>query len=69
MKAITILRQQAGWSKAELARRAGMHPTQVGLIESGRMIPYETQLQKLADALGFQDDLPIGLLAEEGRDE
>ncbi len=44
-------RNQRGWSRAELARRAGMHPSTVSLIESGRLVPYPSQLDKLALAL------------------
>jgi len=47
-------RNQKGWSRAELARRAGMHPSTVSLIESGRLVAYPSQLDKLALAL----DLP-----------
>ena len=52
-------RNQRGWSRAELARRAGMHPSTVSLIESGRLVPYPSQLDKLAAALGLKsrDDL------------
>ena len=41
-----------GWSRAELARRAGFNASTVGLIESGRLHPYVSQLKKLANALG-----------------
>ena len=41
-----------GWSRAELARRAGINASTVGLIESGRLHPYVSQLMKLANALG-----------------
>ena len=43
------------WSRAELARRSGLNPTTVGLIESGRFQPYPTQLAKLAMALGVEE--------------
>ena len=49
---LTEERRRRGWSLAELARRAGMHPSTVGLIESGRLQAYPGQLAKLADALG-----------------
>ena len=44
-------REARGWSKAELARRAGMHPATVGSIENGRLVPYPVQIEKLASAL------------------
>jgi transcriptional regulator with XRE-family HTH domain len=49
---ISIERSRRGWSRAELARRAGLNTSTVGLIESGRLRPYESQLLKLANALG-----------------
>ncbi len=63
MMTLTIERTKNGWSKAELARRAHMHPAQVGQIESGRFIPYPKQLRKLAAALEFEG-MPLDLLEE-----
>ena len=60
---MTNLRMTNGWSKAELARRARVHPSQVGLIESGRFVPYTSQLTKIAKALGV-DPLVVDLMAE-----
>lgn len=48
------LRHERGWSKAELARRAGMDPSDVGRIESGFMVAYDSQTKKLAKALGVR---------------
>ncbi len=62
MKQITRLRLDRGWSKAELARRAQVHPSQIGLFESGRLLPYPSQLVKLAAAL--EVDETIDLMAE-----
>ena len=62
MKNLTRLRVAKGWSKAELARRAHVHPSQVGLFESGRLVPYESQLVKLAAALAV--DANVNLLAD-----
>ncbi len=44
-------RKRRRWSQAELARRAHMNPSTVSLIEAGRLIPYPSQLRKLAKAL------------------
>lgn len=55
MKVLTLERLRRGWTKAELARRAGLHPSQVGQIEAGRLLPYETQIRKLAIALDIPD--------------
>jgi transcriptional regulator with XRE-family HTH domain len=53
MKRLTLARKVRGWSKAELARRAGLHPSQVGQFERGRLVPYAGQLAKLAGALDW----------------
>lgn len=52
MKRLQVLRESREWSRAELARRANMNQNTVGLIERGRLLPYDSQLQKLATALG-----------------
>jgi transcriptional regulator with XRE-family HTH domain len=54
-----------GWSRAELARRAGINASTVGLIESGRLRPYPSQLLKLANALGISESEAHLLLEEE----
>ena len=54
-----------GWSRAELARRAGINASTVGLIESGRLRPYPSQLVKLAIALGIPEPEAHRLLEEE----
>ena len=51
MDRMESLRLARGWSKAELARRAGLSEADVGKIESGRLRPYPGQLRKLAKAL------------------
>ena len=64
MKLLTLHRQELGWSKAELARRSGLHPSQVGQIEAGRLVPYPVQLRRLAIALGVREDESSRLLEE-----
>ena len=59
---LTQERVRHGWSRAELARRSGLNPTTVGLIESGRFQPYPTQLAKLARALGVEESRAYLLL-------
>ena len=54
MLRMTMLREQKKWTKAELARRTKMHPSGIGLIESGRLRPYESQLAKIASVLGVR---------------
>ena len=53
MLMLTARRVQNGWSKSELARRARMTASDVGRIEAKRLVPYESQLRKLARALGL----------------
>ena len=48
-------RIEAGLSKSELARRSNMQSGVIGWIEEGRFRPYDSQLVKLADALGVDD--------------
>lgn len=52
MLELTREREARGWTRAELARRARMQAGDVGRIESGRLVPYDSQLRKLARALG-----------------
>lgn len=59
MKKLTELRRARGWSKAELARRAHLAEGDVGKIESGRLVPYESQLGRLAMVL----DVPVAKAA------
>jgi transcriptional regulator with XRE-family HTH domain len=68
MKLLTVERAGRGWSRAELARRAGMSNSTISLIENGRFLPYPGQLQKLAAALGLPPDRANGLLAEVTQD-
>lgn len=56
-------REAHGWNKTELARRSGIQQSDIGRFESGRSIPYQSQLQKLATALGYRGD-PKDLLIE-----
>lgn len=51
MHPIKRLRRAYGWSQLELARRSGVHPSTISQIENERLVPYETQLLKLASAL------------------
>ena len=44
-------RKARGWSQAELARRARLHPSELSKIESGRIRPYRPLLRRLAQQL------------------
>lgn len=64
MKLLACERKRRGWSQAELARRARLHPAQVSLFEAGRLVPYPSQLQKLAAALGWPEAQAQDLMRE-----
>ncbi len=53
MLSLTREREARRWSRNELARRAQMAAGDLGRIESGRLRPYDSQLRKLAKALGW----------------
>jgi len=46
------MREEAGVSQAELARRAGMNRAQLCVVEKGRQVPKPETLSRLAAALG-----------------
>ena len=48
---VKVERLRRGWSQAELARQANMNQTSISLIESGRLVPYQKQLDKLGATL------------------
>jgi transcriptional regulator with XRE-family HTH domain len=58
---VTAMRHQLEISQAELARRSELHNSTLSLVESGRLRPYPSQLEKLAAGLGFAGD-PAKLL-------
>ena len=55
--------RELGESQSWLARGAKMHPSTINLIVRGRMVPYESQLAKIAAAVEWPGD-PAGLLEE-----
>lgn len=52
-------RKSAGLSQEEFAFRAGLHRTEVGLLERGVRMPRIDTLAKLAGALGIE---PVALI-------
>lgn len=53
MYRLTMERERRGWSRAELGRRANIHPADIGKFESGRLVPYPSQQSRLAQAIGI----------------
>lgn len=60
---LKLVREASCMSRAELSRRAKMQAGVVSWVETGRFIPYDSQLLKLAAALDWQGD-PHELLEE-----
>lgn len=56
MKRLTQERLKRGWSQAELARRARLHPSEVSRYEGGWWKPGPSARAKLAAALGLPED-------------
>lgn len=54
---IKHLRKQLGWSQARLARESSLCQSTLSQIESGRLKPYQGQLEKLAQALRWTGDV------------
>jgi transcriptional regulator with XRE-family HTH domain len=61
MNTLRSMRQEKGWSQSELARRSRLNSVTVSAIESGRLVPYPSQLRKLAKALALSA-LEVGRL-------
>ncbi|ACV22434.1 Helix-turn-helix domain [Slackia heliotrinireducens] len=60
--ALSKYREARGMNRSDLARATGMQAGTIAWIETGRFVPYPSQLQKIADALDVDD--PESLLAE-----
>lgn len=63
MKRTKKIRIDKDLTKADVSRITGMQAGTIGWIESGKFTPYDSQLEKLAKALGFKGD-PRKLLEE-----
>jgi len=49
-----MARRRAGYSQEEVAARASLHRTEVGMIEHGERLPRVDTLMKLVGALGIR---------------
>ncbi len=54
MEEVRRLRQEKGWNQNELAFHAGLAPSVISLVETGRREPNAATLRKLAAALGVE---------------
>jgi transcriptional regulator with XRE-family HTH domain len=62
------LRRARGWSQAELARQARLHPSEISRYEAGWWKPTPHARAKIAAALGLPEEAlfaPDGTLLEE----
>ena len=66
-KALRIARAAAGLQQQELAKKAGLTPGYISLVEMGRRNPSPGALRKLSRALGIPPHL-LTLLATEPED-
>ena len=62
-KLLIKARKDAGMNRSDLARAAKMQPSVITWIETGRFYPYESQMEKIAAALGWEGD-PTELFRE-----
>jgi ribosome-binding protein aMBF1 (putative translation factor) len=53
-RSVRMLREERGWSQAQLARAAGMTQSAVARFEAGGTVPTLPVLGRLADALGVE---------------
>lgn len=61
--ALKSIREDKHLTKTQLARLTEMQPGTIGWIETGRFIPYTSQLEKIAGVLDV--DNPLELLEQE----
>jgi transcriptional regulator with XRE-family HTH domain len=57
---LRALRLERGWTVAELARRARVHPSAVSAIEHGRWKPWPAFARRVARVLGVRVDELLG---------
>lgn len=67
MEQIRVLREAAGLSQTELARRIGVKPCAVSIMEQPGKFPDVSRLPAIADALGCTTDALFGREADHGR--
>lgn len=60
MEQIRVLREAAGLSQTELARRIGVKPCTVSVMEQAGKFPDVSRLPLIADALGCTTDALFG---------
>ncbi len=66
MLKLTFEREKIGMSKAELSRKAGLDQSLISKIESGRIKPYPSEINRISYVLGLPAEQ---LLTEVSLDE
>jgi transcriptional regulator with XRE-family HTH domain len=61
---LTAERVERGWSKARLGRRASLDPSTLAKVEARKVVPYPSQLRRVAKALGWSVQDAPALLEE-----
>ncbi|MDO8847877.1 MAG: helix-turn-helix transcriptional regulator [Coriobacteriia bacterium] len=61
-------REGLGLSRAEVARRSRISPTEYGRIESGMVRPYPVWAVRIAEAIGHNAECAQELFVEEDTD-
>ncbi len=56
MRRIKLERLKRGWRQEDLGYHTRMSGADISRIESGRMVPYPTQVERLCRILGLQPD-------------
>jgi len=51
-KRLTELRKLKGWTMHEAAKHTDIHASDMSKIESGRLLPYPKQAQRLTEVFG-----------------
>src|SRR5438067_8952575 len=59
MASLATLRRRRLLSQRELARRAGVAPSSIYLIEKGGKVPQLIVMRKIVDALGLDDPVDV----------
>lgn len=66
---LTVERERRGWSRSELARRAGMHPADVGRLEAGKAYLWPAWRRRLSQAFGLPEEVLLeGVPADDERE-
>lgn len=69
MNRLRQVRKERGLTQFELAKRTGIHPTEIGKVERGILKPFPRWRKKLSQALGVPEDQLFGEAQSDGSDQ